>query len=301
MRNWTKPITVALSGLLLALGAILAMAPGAQAATTTVSEVAEQLRKSPVYVDPAMRGELSSADADALAKKIKDAGKPVFVAVLPADFPAQNGVPEQNLFRNLRTETGITGLYAVRLGDKFGAAADGRVLSKNVVDNLRSAAQGKDTKAQLDGFVDDALASSIRGKAPTAWGGGSGSDGVNTGALIGLGAVAVAGGAGAYALVKRNKRKKAEAERAALEKVAVVVDEDITAFGEELDRLDFHPAEPGADDAMRADYERALDSYEKAKSIMASAERPADVRGVTQAVEDGRFSLAVLAARREGR
>ena len=95
------------------------------------------------------------------------------------------------------------------------------------------------------------------------------------GALIGVGAVLVAGAGGAYAVVRRNRRRKAEEQRAALEKLRVVVDEDITAYGEELDRLDFHPAEAGADDAMRADYERALDSYEKAKSFMAAAaERP---------------------------
>lgn len=80
----------------------------------------------------------------------------------------------------------------------------------------------------------------------------------------------------------------------------MVVDEDITAYGEELDRLDFHPSERGADDAMRADYERALDSYDKAKSLMGAAEHPSDVRPVTQALDDGRFSLAVLEARRTG-
>ncbi|CAM5368851.1 hypothetical protein SFUMM280S_06448 [Streptomyces fumanus] len=68
----------------------------------------------------------------------------------------------------------------------------------------------------------------------------------------------------------------------------------------ELDRLEFHPAEPGADDAMRADYTHALDAYEQAKTYMAEARRPEDVRAVTQALEDGRFSLARLAARRSG-
>lgn len=111
----------------------------------------------------------------------------------------------------------------------------------------------------------------------------------------------VAGSAGAYVLVRRGRRRRAEEQRAALERLSVVVDEDITAFGEELDRLDFHPAEAGADDAMRADYERALDAYEQAKSLMGAAAKPEDVRAVTQALEDGRFSLAQLAARREGR
>lgn len=110
----------------------------------------------------------------------------------------------------------------------------------------------------------------------------------------------MAGGAGAYTLVRRSRRRRLEEQRAALDKLRVVVDEDITAFGEELDRLDFHPAEPRADDAMRADYERALDAYEQAKSYMAAATKPEDVRAVTQALEDGRFSLAQLAARREG-
>ncbi|CAM5697823.1 hypothetical protein SCALM49S_03544 [Streptomyces californicus] len=48
---------------------------------------------------------------------------------------------------------------------------------------------------------------------------------------------------------------------------------------------------------MRGDYERALDAYEQAKSLMAAATRPEDVRAVTQALEDGQL-LAQLAARR---
>ncbi|CAM5261990.1 hypothetical protein SAVIM40S_07644 [Streptomyces avidinii] len=37
---------------------------------------------------------------------------------------------------------------------------------------------------------------------------------------------------------------------------------------------------------MRADYERALDSYESAKSKMDRARHPSDVRGVTRALEE---------------
>ncbi|CAM5678368.1 hypothetical protein STENM223S_00127 [Streptomyces tendae] len=103
-----------------------------------------------------------------------------------------------------------------------------------------------------------------------------------------------------YTVTRRRRRRHEEEQAAALEKLRVVVDEDITAFGEELDRLDFHPGEPGADDAMRADYERALDAYEQAKTYMAAARKPEDVRAVTQAVEDGRYALASLTARRAG-
>ncbi|MFJ2260581.1 hypothetical protein ACIOKD_19935 [Streptomyces sp. NPDC087844] len=274
-----------------ALAVSVAGATGAHAATD-VSVVADALRESPVYVDPSMARVLSDSDADALAAKIEKADKPVFVAVLPGDFPTEN------LFQNLRTDTGVTGLYAIRLGTRFDAKADSSVLPNAAVRNLVTSVRGEDAKTQLNDFTDRALAN-VGGSAPSGW--SEGGDGVGTGALIGVGAVVVAGGAGAYALVRRNRRRQEAERRAALDRLRVVVDEDITAFGEELDRLDFHPAETGADDAMRADYERSLDAYDKAKSFMAAATRPEDVRGVTEALEDGRFSLAVLAARREGR
>ncbi|WP_405844439.1 hypothetical protein [Streptomyces sp. NBC_01518] len=283
-----------LSGLLLALLlAALTMASPA-AADTGVSTIAQALRKSPVYVDPSAGSALSSSDADALAQRIKKADKPVFVVVLPADFPKTS-------FTTLRTATGVTGLYAVRVGNQFAARADSSVLSNTAVQNLVSSVQGEDAKTQLTDFTDRALAS-MGGSAPASWGGSSdGGGGVSGTALIVAGGVLVAGGAGAYTLVRRSRRRREEEQRAALDRLRVVVDEDITAFGEELDRLEFHPAEPGADDAMRADYERALDAYEQAKSYMAAATKPEDVRSVTQALEDGRFSLAQLAARREGR
>lgn len=92
MRNRAFPhflVPAFLAGLLLLLSAAaLLVAPGATGAAG-VDEVAQALRKNPVYVDPAASGQLSRAEADALAKKIKDADKPVFVAVLrgPPRFP----------------------------------------------------------------------------------------------------------------------------------------------------------------------------------------------------------------------
>ncbi|MFI7404879.1 hypothetical protein ACIBW9_31130 [Streptomyces sp. NPDC049541] len=291
--------TRSLPGLLLALllAALTVLSAGSPpaSAATGVSTIAEALRKSPVYVDPAASAQLSSADAHALAERIKGADKPLFVAVLPA------GYPTTDLFRNLRTATGITGLYAIRLGDRFDARADSSVLPRTAVENLVNSVQGdKAARTQLTDFTNSAV-TDMGGSAPSSWGSSSGGGGVSYTALITAGAVLVAGGAGAFTLVRRSRRRRAAEQQAALDRLRVVVDEDITAFGEELDRLDFHPAQPGADDAMRADYERALDAYEQAKSAMAEARKPEDVRAVTQALEDGRFSLALLAARREGR
>ncbi|MGW1784213.1 hypothetical protein ACWCQQ_34665 [Streptomyces sp. NPDC002143] len=292
-----------LTGLLFALAlAVLTVltvlsagAPRATAASTDLSTIADSLRESPVYVDPDASAQLSQADAHALQQQIEKADKPLFIAVLPA------GYPTADLFTDLRTATGVTGLYAIRLGDRFDARADSSVLSRTAVQNLVTSVRGEnDAKTQLDDFTDRALAD-MGGSAPASWSSSGGGDGVSATALIAAGAVLVAGGAGAYTLVRRNRRRHEEEQRASLERLRVVVDEDITAFGEELDRLDFHPSEPGADDLMRADYERALDAYEQAKSLMAAATRPEDVRAVTQSVEDGRFSLAQLAARRAGK
>ncbi len=267
-------------------------APGARA-DTGVSEIARALRASPVYVDPAARDQLSAQTAEALAARIKRADRPLFIAVLPA------GYPTAGLFADLRAATGITGLYGVRLGDRFDARADSSVMSPTARQNLVRSVQGEDARTQLADFTDRALIN-MGGHAPRSWGGTA--DGAVSGtALIATAAVLVAAGAGAYTLVRRNRRRREDEQRAALDRLRVVVDEDITAFGEELDRLDFQPAAPGADDAMRADYEHALDAYDTAKQRMAMAERPEDVRGVTEALENGRFSLATLAARREGR
>lgn len=288
-----------LSGLLLALSATaLAVAPQASAATG-VAAVAEALRQGPVYVDPRAQAQLPRAEADALAQKIKDADKPVFVAVLPAG----GEFPQDKVLSAVRAQTGITGLYAIRLGDGFNAGADRAVMPPNAVRNLTEAVKTgapADAGAQLDSFVDQAL-TQVKGGAPASWGSVGEEGGAPVGGLVTLGALAVVGGGGAYALVRRNRRRKEEDRREAVERLRVVVDEDITAFGEELDRLDFHPGEPGADEAMRRDYEQGLDSYERAKQIMASVRYPHEVTGVTQALEDGRFALAALDARRQGR
>ncbi|GEB62241.1 hypothetical protein [Streptomyces gardneri] len=294
----TRPLSAlsALAGLILLL--LLALAPSVGARASGMSDAAAALKQGPVYVDPGAAAQLSQADADALAQKIKDADKPLFMAVLPANAE----FPPEDLFQNLRTQTGITGLYAIRLGDGFDAKADSSVMSQQAVQNLVTSVRqpGVDAATELNNFADQALPT-LRGSAPASWGSAGADSGVPVAGLVTLGAVVAVSGGAAYTVVRRKRLRKEAEERAALDKLRVVVDEDITAFGEELERLDFHPAEPGSDDAKRGDYERALDSYDKAKSLMASAAHPHDVRGVTQALDDGRFSLALLAARRESR
>jgi hypothetical protein len=284
--------------LYLALSALLC--PGTARAAGGVDEVAAALTKDPVYVDPAASGQLSAAQARTLARRIESADKPVFVAVLPdaARFPAAT------VLRDVRSAVGITGVYAIRLGDRFNAGADPQVMPHNAVVNLtgqvRRASSG-DAYAELSGFVDQAVRQAS-GHAPDSWGDGSGSpgsSGAGRGAVVALVVIVLLAGGG-FLLYRRARKARTDRERARLDELRRVVDEDITAFGEELDRLDFTPADPAADDAMRADYAHALDAYERAKLLIAGARGPQDVRPVTEALADGRFSLATLDARRRG-
>lgn len=153
-----------------ALAVLFTAAPGAGAAPTAspasdIATVAAALRESPVYVDPAASDQLSAAQARDLANRIEEADKPVFLAVLPAGFPTQD------LFTDLRTATGITGLYGVRLGDRFDARADSSVLPRTAVRNLVGSVQGEDAPVQLTEFTDRALAN-IGGRALSSWDGG---------------------------------------------------------------------------------------------------------------------------------
>ncbi|MFF2846533.1 hypothetical protein ACFVT5_09380 [Streptomyces sp. NPDC058001] len=284
-----------LAVLALVAGCALFVSRPAYAAGTGLDTVAEALKKSPVYVDPRARDQLSESDAEDLAKKIEEADRPVFVAVLPkaAEFPPQT------LMRDLRTQVGITGVYAVQLGDGFNANADSSAMSRNAIGNLTGAVRRShsgDPKGLLTAFVDQAT-QQAKGQAPADWSGSEDEEGSGgAGVLVAVGVAAAAGGGG-YALYRRSKKKR---ERSELDALRVVVDEDITAFGEELDRLDFHPSESGSDDRMREDYTRALDAYDRAKDLMTAATRPQDVQPVTVALEEGRFALANLAARRTG-
>ena len=77
-------------------------------------------------------------------------------------------------------------------------------------------------------------------------------------------------------------------------------DEDVTRLGEELTELHFETLTDELDPEMRSDYQRALDSYEEAKALVRAAERAEDVSAVTHTLEDGRFAMACVLARRDG-
>ena len=113
----------------------------------------------------------------------------------------------------------------------------------------------------------------------------------------------VLGGVGLYRRHAVNQRQTAE--RAALENQLSTskraADEDVTKFGEELQRLDTDVAGHALDEGMQQDYQRALDAYEDAKSSLDAVQRPDEIRHVTEILEDGRYAVACVKARIAGR
>lgn len=79
------------------------------------------------------------------------------------------------------------------------------------------------------------------------------------------------------------------------------VDTDITRFGGELRDLDLDVVGIELDAEARADYTKALDSYENAKQSLRNAEHDSDATIITQILEEGRYAIECVKARAHGR
>lgn len=117
--------------------------------------------------------------------------------------------------------------------------------------------------------------------------------------LVLLIVAAVVGGALLYrrrAVQQREAEQRAELDnQLATSKRAA--DEDVTKFGEELQRLDTDVAGHPLDEAMQQDYQRALDAYENSKLSLDRVSRPEEIKHVTEILEDGRYAIACVKAR----
>ena len=99
---------------------------------------------------------------------------------------------------------------------------------------------------------------------------------------------------------RRSKERALAQRQAELEPVKKFAFEDITALGEELQSLDLELAGRELDPGANADYQRALDAYESAKTAGDRIAQPDDIRHVTEILEDGRYAMACVRARVDG-
>jgi hypothetical protein len=99
---------------------------------------------------------------------------------------------------------------------------------------------------------------------------------------------------------RRAKERALERQRAELEPVKKFAFEDITALGEQLQSLDLDLVGRELDAGTNADYQRALDAYEAAKTAGDAIARPEDLKHVTEILEDGRYAIDCVRARVAG-
>lgn len=95
-------------------------------------------------------------------------------------------------------------------------------------------------------------------------------------------------------------RQRAQISAEEMASVKRAADEDVTEFGEDLQRLDLDLAGRDLDEAARQDYQRALDDYDAAKQSVEAVTAPDDVRHVAEILEDGRYAVSCVKARVTG-
>ncbi|MEJ7795330.1 MAG: hypothetical protein WKF50_07245 [Nocardioides sp.] len=100
---------------------------------------------------------------------------------------------------------------------------------------------------------------------------------------------------------RSRKARELERKNTELEPVRKLVFEDITVLGVELQELDLEMAGRELDTGMNADYQRALDAYEAAKTAGDRLTEADQVKHVTEILEDGRYAIACVQARVAGR
>ena len=97
-------------------------------------------------------------------------------------------------------------------------------------------------------------------------------------------------------------RARKERRLAALEdqrQARRLVEEDVTVFGEQLSDLHVETLTTDLDADMREDYQRALDLYERSKTDLREARDAAAVTAIGTVLDEGRYRLACVLARRD--
>lgn len=271
--------------LALVIAAALVAVPSA-AAAGIVDTAARQLRTDPVYVDPAARNVLPPAGEQRVEDAIETAGAgPLYVVVLPESASREAGGDATETLRAIAVKLHRRGTYAGVIGNHFRALSN--VLPAGTAGELATQAidahRSDGVAATLVDFVDHVA--DARNGTDSSNGSGSSNWWV---AILAIGA-AIAGG---FFFTKRRRNR---AQLAAVKKVAR---EDLTALAEDVQELEHRvESHPKAQEA----YDRALAAYEKASSRFDRAGSPQQLSVVAEALDEGRYEMAVAEAELEGR
>jgi uncharacterized membrane protein YgcG len=269
------------------VSAVALLAPTAAYAavqTDEVAAVAEQMRGGePVVSVPGAENALSSSQVDSLTTQVIASEVPIFIGVFPESV-AGTGTTDDVLIA-LNEQVGLAGVYAVVVGTQFRAGSTSGSASDLATRAFQSE-RDNGVEAVLSEFI--ALTTERFADGGTATTSEpSGTSGVFTFVLLAVfvGVFTLM----AVTLIKARKRAKLQ-----LAEVRTAVDQDITEFGERLARFDI--TDPDFDAEARADLQRALDDYDRAKRASQLMTNAKQAEQVTSALEDGRYSLACVQA-----
>ena len=266
------------------LSLVAALSIGVPYQTTTLEDVGAELRRDPVYVDPLLSGtterSVTDAEADQLRAAIRDAGTPVFVAVLDRSAAAS---PEAAL-DGLLQATGLSGTYAVVLGGQF------RANSTEVggAGGLASAAfqehRDAGTFAVLQGFI-GAISGAADGGSTARDGGSSDGGGSSLAPLLLLGG----GGVALWAFSRRRRHGAHQVSRREFDADVQMLRAELSVLADDVMLLE--PQVVTAPDA-RPDYEAATSRFRAASAALDYADDAVDLVRVERVVREAEYAMS---------
>jgi len=258
--------------------------------TDEVAAVADQMRAGdPVVSVAGAQNALSTGDVDNLTTQIFASEVPMFIAVFPESTAGTQTTDD--VLAALNEQVGLAGVYAVVVGDQFRAGSTSGSVSDLATRAFQSE-RDNGVYAVLSEFI--ALSTERFGAGATQQAASSEpstSSGAFTFVLLAIFIAVIA----LLIVVLVRARKRAQLQ---LAEVRAAVDQDVTEFGERLVRFDI--TNPDFDADARADLQRALDDYDRAKRSAQLMTNANQAEQVTSALEDGRYSLACVQAQLAG-
>ncbi|WP_236700467.1 chemotaxis protein CheA [Allosalinactinospora lopnorensis] len=265
--------------------AVMATSAGAAEAPSE-NEVADALQSDHLYVEESITDEqFPQEERDALAQTAESADSPVYYVLL-SDGTFRSQTTLENFMDGVMDEVG-DGVYAGFAGSQ-GYFVESPNLEESAVQEIGTDARaaGNDNQADTLAAIPDAIEAQESGEAASA---------VFGAVLLGLLALAIAGGG--YFLYSSKKKREAQKAKE-LAEIKQMANEDVVRLGEDVARLDIDLGK--VDDATRTDYSNAMDSYDRAKTLLDTIKEPQEIQQVTNALEDGRYSMVATRARMNG-
>jgi hypothetical protein len=113
--------------------------------------------------------------------------------------------------------------------------------------------------------------------------------------------VLLTGGTGAYGFWRmRRVRTELYVRAGELEQARRLAEEDVTVFGEQLQRLGVDVAERDLDQATRDSYQQALDAYERGKWEAPRLRDADQIGALVDTLASGRYAMACVRAAVDG-